>query len=131
VEKEDDEVSKLHGEDRKTVDENRSEDNAPVPVPQEHVKEEREQREDRESGDSIASKGIKREHANSASPHASPPRKAQKTRGKTRHQPSSVGDEALPGVSTRKTRSATSNGTAVASPSPVKGSRKITSFFGK
>lgn len=112
-------VEKMEGEDRKTVDEMRDEDNSPVPVPKEEAK----------------AAGVKREHDDENEEKA-PLKKVQKTTAaasgrKQQQKPSSVGDEALSSSSTRKTRSATSNGTAPASTSPAKGSRKITSFFGK
>ncbi|KAH7351026.1 hypothetical protein BKA65DRAFT_249720 [Rhexocercosporidium sp. MPI-PUGE-AT-0058] len=95
------------GEDRKTVDHNGSEDNAPLPVPKEETKQ-----------------GIKRELEDV--PAEEPPKKVLRTSA-------SPTKTASPTKSTRKMRSATSNNTA--SPSKAtgkdKGSQKITSFFGK
>ena len=116
----------------KTVDEPRTEDNAPDPIPKVDDKTQE------------GTKGVKRENEEGGEEvgqqrdEASPPKKVQKiavaTRGKTKAvKSSSVGDEGLPNTTTttRRTRSATSNGTAAANPSPSKGSKKITSFFGK
>ncbi|KAL2071452.1 hypothetical protein VTL71DRAFT_12687 [Oculimacula yallundae] len=94
------------GEDRETVDHNGTEDNAPLPVPKEEVKQ-----------------GIKRELEDV--PSEEPPKKVSRTSA-------SPSKAASPTKSTRKTRSATSNNTA--SPTKVaggKGSQKITNFFGK
>jgi putative SOS response-associated peptidase YedK len=98
---------KAEEEDRKTVDHSGSEDNAPLPVPKEEAK----QGIKRELDDVPVEESLKKAAKTSASPFkmSSPPKPA------------------------RKTRSATSNNTA--SPSKalgkVKGSQKITNFFGK
>ncbi|KAG4426517.1 hypothetical protein IFR04_000399 [Cadophora malorum] len=96
------------GEDRKTIDHNGTEDNAPLPIPKEESKQ-----------------GIKRE-LDDVPPTDEPPKKVSRTSA----SPSKTAGSAK---STRKTRSATSNNTA--SPSKAggkdKGSQKITSFFGK
>lgn len=95
-----DEVKHEEGEDRKTVDHEGTEDNAPLPIPE--IKEE---------------KGIKREHSDDLE---EPPTKVQK--------------QETPKIGTsRKMRSATSNGTASPSKSPnkEKGTQKITNFFTK
>jgi SOS response associated peptidase (SRAP) len=94
-------------EDRKTVDHNGKEDNAPLPIPKEDIKQ-----------------GIK--HELDDIPDDEPPQKTLKM---------SASPEKLssPSKPARKSRSATSNNTA--SPSKHtgkgKGSQKITSFFGK
>ncbi|KAI9712224.1 MAG: hypothetical protein M1812_006959 [Candelaria pacifica] len=94
------------GEDRKTINQSTTEDNAPLPVPQNHdskagIKHER----DDDDGSDIASKSQK---ISETSP--------------TKSIPSTE----------RKTRSATSNGTiAKSSPSKTDGSQKITNFFNK
>lgn len=96
------------GEDRKTIDHNGTEDNAPLPIPKEENKQ-----------------GIKRE-LDDVPESEEPPTKISRTS-------SSPSKTASSAKSTRKTRSATSNNTA--SPSKTggkeKGSQKITSFFGK
>lgn len=98
---------KAEEEDRKTVDHNGSEDNAPLPVPKEETKQ-----------------GIKRELDDVADEE--PPKKA----AKTSVSPTKSSSPAKPA---RKTRSATSNNTASPSKSTGKdkGSQKITNFFGK
>ena len=96
-----------YGDDRNTIDHNGIEDNAPLPVPKEETK-----------------KGIKRELEDV--PGDEPPKKA----AKTSTSPSKAHSPPKPA---RKTRSATSNNTASPSKSAGKdkGSKKITSFFGK
>ncbi len=97
------------GEDRKTVDQSTTEDNAPLPVP--------------ESGETKG--GVKRELDDADEGNiAGHSNKSQKT-SETSPIKSPIGTE-------RKTRSATSNGT-VAKTSPTKsdGSQKITTFFNK
>ncbi|KAH7400043.1 hypothetical protein BKA64DRAFT_473379 [Cadophora sp. MPI-SDFR-AT-0126] len=95
-------------EDRKTIDHNGTEDNAPLPVPK-----------------SEAQQGIKRE-LDDVPATEEPPTKISRTS----ESPSKTASLTK---STRKTKSATSNNTA--SPSKTsgkdKGSQKITSFFGK
>lgn len=124
VEKEDTKVEmnvKKEEEDRETLDVPRSEDNAPVPVPREEVK------------------AVKREHSVDEQDHES--RKARRlsiedTKTDTKTTPAkpipSPTKQKTP-MSTRRTRSAVSNGTL--SPPKVdpkaKGTQKITSFFGK
>ncbi|CZS88000.1 hypothetical protein WAI453_000391 [Rhynchosporium graminicola] len=98
------------GEDRKTVDHNGTEDNAPLPVPKEEVRQ-----------------SIKRELEDAPDViNDEPPKKIPRIS-------TSPSKAASPIKSTRKTRSATSNNTA--SPTKAtekdKGSQKITSFFGK
>ena len=98
---------KTEKEDRETVDHNGSEDNAPLPVPEEKAKQ-----------------GFKRELDDV--PDEEPPKKAAKI--------STSPSKSLPSPKpARKTRSATSNNTASPSKSTPKdkGSQKITSFFGK
>ncbi|KAH8818326.1 hypothetical protein F5882DRAFT_472983 [Hyaloscypha sp. PMI_1271] len=98
---------KAEDEDRKTVDHSGSEDNAPLPVPKEEAK----QGIKRELDDVPVEESLKKAAKTSASPFktSSPPKPA------------------------RKTRSATSNKTASPSKASgkVKGSQKITNFFGK
>jgi hypothetical protein len=96
-----------YGDERNTIDHNGTEDNAPLPVPKEETK-----------------KGIKRELGDV--PGEEPPKKA----AKTSTSPSKASSPPKP---SRKTRSATSNNTASPSKSAEKdkGSKKITSFFGK
>jgi hypothetical protein len=93
--------------DRKTIDHDGSEDNAPLPVPKEETKQ-----------------GIKRELEDV--PDEEPPTKT----AKMSISPSKTSSPPKPA---RKTRSATSNNTASPSKSAGKdkGSQKITSFFGK
>jgi hypothetical protein len=94
-------------EDRKTIDHDGTEDNAPLPAPKEEAKQ-----------------SIKRELDDV--PNEEPPKKAVKS---STHPPKVYS----PSKPARKTRSATSNNTA--SPPKAtgkdKGSQKITSFFGK
>jgi len=99
-------VKHEEGEDRETVDHEGTEDNAPLPVPESKVEE----------------KGVKREHPDDV---IEPPAKVQK-------QSNESPKKASPKTS-RKTRSATSNGTAspVKPTSKEKGSQKITNFFTK
>jgi hypothetical protein len=94
-------------EDRKTIDHDGSEDNAPLPVPKEETKQ-----------------GIKRELDDVSD---EPPKKAAKISA----SPSKTSSP--PPKPARKTRSATSNNTASPSKSAGKdkSSQKITSFFGK
>jgi putative SOS response-associated peptidase YedK len=98
---------KAEDEDRKTVDHSGSEDNAPLPVPKEEAK----QGIKRELDDVPVEESLKKTAKTSATPFkaSSPPKPA------------------------RKTRSATSNNTASPSKASgkVKGSQKITNFFGK
>jgi hypothetical protein len=98
---------KAEDKDRKTVDHSGSEDNAPLPVPKEEAK----QGIKRELDDVPVEESLKKAAKTSASPFktSSPPKPA------------------------RKTRSATSNNTASPSKASgkVKGSQKITNFFGK
>lgn len=98
-------IKQEEAEDRKTIDHNGSEDNAPLPVPKE---------------ESQQSQGTKRELDDV--PTEEPPKKASKTSA----SPTKA-------TGTRKTRSATSNNTASPEKSTGKdkGSQKITSFFGK
>ncbi|KAI9706631.1 MAG: hypothetical protein M1836_003640 [Candelina mexicana] len=101
-------VENVDGEDRKTVNQSMTEDNAPLPVPQ--------------SDDSKA--GIKREHDDDGIDITGQPSKAQKI--------SEASPSKSPIGTARKTRSAMSNGT-VAKMSPAKsdGSQKITNFFNR
>jgi hypothetical protein len=93
------------GEDRKTIDQNGTEDNAPLPVPEEESK-----------------KGIKRELEDV--PDEEPPKKISRT--------SASPAKATPKKPAGRSKSATSNNTASPSKSTGnKGSQKITSFFGK
>ncbi len=96
-----------YGDERNTIDHNGTEDNAPLPVPKEEIK-----------------KSIKRELEDV--PSEEHPKKA----AKTSTSPSKASSPPKP---SRKTRSATSNNTATPSKSAEKdkGSKKITSFFGK
>ncbi len=100
-------ISHDEGEDRKTIDHNGSEDNAPLPVPKEEPKQ-----------------GIKRAWDDVPS---------EETAKKISRTSASPSKAFTPAKLTRKTKSATSNNTA----SPAKGvgkdkgSQKITSFFGK
>jgi putative SOS response-associated peptidase YedK len=96
-------------ENRKTVDHSGTEDNAPLPVPKDEN-----------------SHGIKRERIDDVM-EEEPPSKAKKTEESPEKRRSKS-----PVKSTRKLRSATSNGTSPAKPvSKEKHSQKITSFFGK
>ncbi|KAE9375573.1 DUF159-domain-containing protein [Stipitochalara longipes BDJ] len=99
--------TKAENEDRKTVDHDGSEDNAPLPVPKVEAKQ-----------------GIKRELDDV--PDKEPPQKA----AKAFVSPSKASPPPKPA---RKTRSATSNNTVSPSKSTAKGkgSQKITNFFGK
>jgi len=94
------------GETRQTVDHDGTEDNAPLPVPKEEIK-----------------KGIKRELVDV------PEEKLPKKFPKTNSSPS----KASPSKPAKKGKSATTNNTASPSKSSdkAKGSKKITSFFGK
>jgi len=96
-----------NGEDRKTVDHDGSEDNAPLPVPKTETKQ-----------------GIKRELDDV--PDEEPPKKHSRISA-------SPAKASSPSKSARKIRSATSNNTTSPSKSSgkEKGSQKITSFFGK
>lgn len=102
-------IKQEKGEDRKTLDHDGSEDNAPLPVPKEETKQ-----------------GIKRELDDFPNVEQQP-----KKIPRTSTSPSKASSP--PAKPARKTRSATSNNTA--SPSKTsskdKGSQKITSFFGK
>ena len=103
-------VEKEEDENRETKDHEGSEDNAPIPVPAQ------------EDDDA---KGMKRQH----SPDKETPVKAAKIDKSPRR-----GKQAGFMPSSRKTRSATSNGTLPKSESPKKsgdGSQRITSFFVK
>jgi len=97
------------GEDRKTMDHDGSEDNAPLPVPKKEVEH-----------------GIKRELDDIPDTEGKP-KKISRTSISPKKPSSS------PAKPARKTRSATSNNTASpAKPSSKeKGSQKITNFFGK
>lgn len=106
LKKEGDVVKQEEGEDRKTVDHEGSEDNAPLPVPELE-----------------GEKGLKREHPDDS---IEPPAKIHK-------QSTESPKKAATPASSRKMRSATSNGTK-SPPKPSdkdKGSQKITSFFSK
>lgn len=103
-------VEQEQDENRETKDHEGSEDKSPLPVP---------------SQEDAATKGVKRLH----SPDQGVPMKT----AKTDTSPSKSKQASLV-PSSRKTRSATSNGTLPKSASPRKagdGSRRITSFFGK
>ena len=105
-------------EKRKTVDEPRTEDNAPVPVPSSKL-ELASQKRDRED-DQVSS----------------PPSKVSKTEAaeaEAKKSPAKDQQSPVKSPMTKKMRSATSNGTS-AKTSPVKGgngSQKITNFFKK
>lgn len=100
------EVKQEPEEERKTIDHNGSEDNAPLPVPEEESKQ-----------------GIKRELEDEDEAAEEPPSKISRT---TASPP-----EPSPQKTGRKSRSATSNNTASPSKPAGKGSQKITNFFGK
>ncbi len=104
------EIKHEPNEDRKTVDHISIEDNAPLPVPK-----------------IDSAHGIKREHIDDAT-EDEPPAKASKKSTASPEKPKAVS----PVKSTRKMRSATSNGTRPGKPvNKEKGSQKITNFFGK
>jgi hypothetical protein len=93
------------GEDRETIDHDGTENNAPLPIPEEESK-----------------KGIKRELEDV--PDEEPPLKVSKT--------STSPAKATPKKPAGRSKSATSNNTASPSKSTGnKGSQKITNFFGK
>lgn len=98
-----DDVKREDGENRKTIDHEGTEDNVPLPVPEP-------KRE----------KGIKREHSDDDS--LQPLAKIQK---QSQESPKKVAP------SSRKMRSATSNGTPSPAKPKEKGTQKITSFFSK
>ncbi|CZR53133.1 related to DUF159 domain protein [Phialocephala subalpina] len=102
-------IKQQEGEDRKTIDHDGTEDNAPLPVPKEEVKQ-----------------GIKRELDDVPETEEQP-----KKMSNTSASPSKPSSS--PTKPARKTRSATSNNTT--SPSKPsgkeKGSQKITNFFSK
>ena len=90
-------------EKRMTVDQNSSEDNAPLPIPASEIP---------------MSRGIKREHAIE-----------DKDDSKVKFVKRGVENKSSQETPGRKTRSATNNGTAKTSPIKRKGSQKITAFM--
>ncbi|KAF8863662.1 DUF159-domain-containing protein [Acephala macrosclerotiorum] len=100
-------IKQEEGEDRKTVDRDGCEDNAPLPVPKDEAKQ-----------------GIKRELED-----VPDSKKQPKKISRTSASPSKPSSS--PTKPARKTRSATSNNTASPSKPKEKGSQKITSFFSK
>lgn len=103
-------VEREPDENRETKDHEGTEDNAPLPVPPKEHK---------------TTKGVKREHT----PDKETSSKAPKIDPSTKRE-----KPAPPAASSRKARSATSNGTLPKIESPKKagdGSQRITSFFGK
>lgn len=99
-------VAKEGDESRATVEHSSTEDNAPLPVPTDNVNKNGVKREHEDAEDGPAAKMVKTEHT-----HKSATKSPQNT-------PS------------RKTRSATSNGTLKGSPAKSsEGSQKITSFY--
>lgn len=111
------EVKHEADEKRVTVDQNGTEDNAPLPVPK--------------AEDTNSRSSLKREHGDSNDqddPATTSPSKAVK-KGRTSKKADPSPEKHSIGVSTRKTRSATSNGGKA---SPVKNTssgQRITNFF--
>lgn len=95
-----------------------TEDNAPLPKPEE------------ESEEHLA-KAVKRKRPDEEDTIGSPEHKAIKTEGNPAHETKVATPEKAP-KTTRKTRSATSNGSAAKTPKKAAdGSQRITNFFGK
>ena len=112
-------VKKEEDEDRDTVDQSTTEDNAPLPAP---------------SSIDSPTKRVKREHSQDDVAEEAPTTKLAKTSDgpippSVTHSPIKKKTPASAPSSGKKTRSATSNQTAKASPTKSDGSQKITSFL--
>jgi len=101
-------------EKRATVDQNGTEDNAPIPIPK--------------SEEMNSRPSLKREHSDSNDVATTSPSKAAK-KSKTTKKADPPPEKPSSSVSTRKTRSATSNGSKRSPVKNINSGQRITNFF--